>query len=50
MELMIGENVPYYNLSTKPKTSLQIRFPHCFFEKKPAIDVCFVKDGLITIF
>ena len=23
---------------------------YCFFEKKPAIDICFVKDGQLTMF
>ena len=23
---------------------------YCFFEKKPAIDVCFVKDGQLVMF
>lgn len=23
---------------------------YCFFEKKPAIDLCFVKGGQLTIF
>ena len=30
--------------------SLSIIAAYCFFEKKPAIDVCFVKDGQLAMF
>ena len=30
--------------------SLSAIAAYCFFEKKPAIDVCFVKDGQLTMF
>ena len=30
--------------------SLSIIAAYCFFEKKPAIDVCFVKDGQLVMF
>ena len=30
--------------------SLSAIAAYCFFEKKPAIDICFVKDGQLTMF
>lgn len=30
--------------------SLSVIAAYCFFEKKPAIDVCFIKEGQLTMF
>ena len=44
------EHSRHHSFNNFITNSLSAIAAYCFFKKKPAIDLCFVKDGQLTIF